>query len=155
MTFLTNNDVRRLAAELAVANSAGYILRRFGEDPVVRGLGLRSPNDLLAVVRHADQQPEPTLEQEVQGYAAAVALVISGAHAVLEAYALTQVGGLVYLPELVALSRSTGTQVNVQKMATNDYRVSLSPGITVSTSSAESKRSVGSPANTPEPLHCD
>ena len=54
MTFLTEEDMRRLGTELAVANTASYVFRRFRNDPMVRALAMREPSALIEVLKQAD-----------------------------------------------------------------------------------------------------
>src|SRR5579871_3020842 len=123
MTFLTQRDVERLSTELAVANTGNYIFKRFSEDPIVRSLALRPTQTLLEVVRTADAADHaPNLTSEVEGYAAAIAISLSGNLAMLEEYAIARGQGLKWLPQIIsAASAAQPDPVSVTTIGRNEY----------------------------------
>jgi hypothetical protein len=145
MTWLSQNDVERLGADLAVANSASYIFRRFRADPTVKALALRDGKELLEGIRRSEQAAPPKLEDEVLGYAAAVAALTSGHAPDLTAYIATSSGALKWLPQLIELARQeAGPPVNVVSIGQNQYQFNVSTPANVrvtSTSSGTSRPS--------------
>jgi hypothetical protein len=136
---MTPNDVRRLATELAVANTGSYVFRRFADDPIVKAMALRSETDLLDAVKAADAAPTPIpLDIEVAGYAAAIALLLGQGLATLEAYGLLRQSGLKWLPQIIETARADRRpRASITSLRQNDYAFNFSPtSVTMSTSRA-------------------
>lgn len=149
MMFLSPNDLRRLGTELDVTNTGSFLYRRFAADPVVRALALRKSDDLLAAVRHADAKTPPSLDEEIEAYAAAVAMLVGGNAGQLEQYALARPAGLRWIPGILSAFRSSpqSSSVSVQQVSRNDYRISISrtPSLVSAVSNSQPKGVVNKP----------
>jgi len=143
MTLLSIDDVHRLAGDLAMANSAIYVYRRFRDDPLVKALGFRKTPELIAAVHAADATEKPSLDVEVTGYAALVALVSSDRASKLEPYTLTGSGGLKWKHEILQIAdernRPRGT---IEVVGKNGYRVNIGGEPMISISSGYRGRHV-------------
>jgi hypothetical protein len=144
MTFLNKSDIDRLLPDLAVANSASFLFRRYFQDPVVSSLALRAVAELEARVKEVHGNNEAHLPDVVDGYAAAVALLRAGQVAIVERIA-GQPGKLSWLSGLAkSVSGSKLGNTGVKTVSANAYRIQVTDAPMFLTTSGLSVRSVQS-----------
>jgi len=135
--WLSQNDTERLGADLAVANSATYVLRRFQDDPIVRALAFKDESELLERIRTVDSEARPKFEDEVEGYAALVAATVGGHLTSLSKYGQRDRGSLRWLNQIIKLATDQASPPRtVRNIGRNDYQFNISaPQVTVVTTS--------------------